>query len=47
MMLFDLESDRGEQKNAAAEYSQIVEYLHAQFERMRAQVPRFAQPQSD
>ena len=46
VMLFDLEADRGEQADVAAEHLEVVQRLQAQFEQMRAQVPELPQPKS-
>ena len=47
MMLFDLESDRGEQHNVADQHPAVVNRLFAIFESMRKQVPEFPEPPSD
>lgn len=46
MMLIDLEADRGEQHDAAAEHPEIVKQLTAQFEQMKAQAPELPAPKS-
>lgn len=46
MMLIDLEADRAEQHDVAAEHPEIVEKLMAQFEQMKAQVPELPAPKS-
>jgi len=39
--LFDLEADRGEQRDVAGEHPEVVARLRAFFERMEAEVPEF------
>jgi hypothetical protein len=46
MMLFDLESDPGEQHDVAADHSEVVEELHTRFLEMESQVPQFESPPS-
>ena len=46
MMLIDLEADRAEQHDVAAEHPDIVKQLTAQFEQMKAQVPELPAPKS-
>lgn len=46
MMLFDLEQDRSEQHNVAAQHPDVVERLKDVFDAMEAQVPEFPEPES-
>ena len=46
-MLFDLESDPGEQHDLADQHPRIVQDLMARFDAMLAQVPDFPEPPSD
>jgi hypothetical protein len=45
MMLFDLEADRAEQKDVAAENPEVVARLKKLFDRMDDQVPRIGRPE--
>ena len=47
MMLFDLSEDPGEQHDLSAEYPEVVQRLKGIFDKMNAQVPEFAAPESD
>ncbi len=47
MMLFDLEADRGEQRNVADEHPEVVERLLARFRQLEAEVPDFPPPPTD
>ena len=47
MMLFDLETDGGEQHNIANQHPDIVKRLLAMFEKTKAEVPNFPAPKSD
>ncbi len=47
MMLFDLQTDRGEQHDVANEHPEIVKRLSAKFDTMLAEVPTFPAPRSD
>jgi uncharacterized sulfatase len=46
MMLFDLESDPGEQRDVADEHPEIVQKLMASFESIRSEVPDFPEAPS-
>jgi uncharacterized sulfatase len=46
MMLFDLEADRGEQRNVADQHPDIVADLLARFERVKAEMPEWPEPTS-
>ncbi len=46
-MLFDLESDRGDQHDVADQNSNVVKRLLAMFEQTQQQVPDFPVPRSD
>ncbi len=47
MMLFDLEADRGEQRDVAEQHPQVVQRLKALFDKTEAEVPEFPPPKSD
>lgn len=47
MMLFDLESDPGEQHDIAGQHPELVRRLKNLFDEMNAQLPEFQEPRSD
>lgn len=47
MMLFNLQTDRGEQKDLADQHPDIVQQLKTKFDTMLAEVPTFPAPRSD
>ncbi len=47
MMLFDLDNDRGEQKNVADDHPDIVKEMLAKFQAMEKQFPKFKVPKND
>jgi arylsulfatase A-like enzyme len=47
MMLFDLDADRGEQRDVADQHPEVVKRLLANFKQTEAEVPTFPQPKSD
>ena len=47
MMLFDLDSDPGEQKDVSAQHPNIVDRLRGMFEKMRAEVPNYPPSPTD
>jgi|ETNmetMinimDraft_22_1059887.scaffolds.fasta_scaffold00054_11 uncharacterized sulfatase len=47
MMLFNLDSDRGEQRDLSAKYPEVVKRLKALFDATNAQAPVYPAPKSD
>lgn len=47
MMLFDVNTDRGEQHDVSDRHPKIVAALHKEFQQMKAEVPEFPAPETD